>query len=491
MNVTTLSRRSGEIKEINAQEADSAAVDAAVAQAEAAQPALAALSPQQRAVVMDCVADCVEAHTETLAATADDETALGLPRLRGEVGRTASQFRLFGDVLRDGAYLQATIDESSAGQPDMRSVMQPLGVVAVFGASNFPLAFSVPGGDTASALAAGCSVVAKAHPAHPATSEMAASIVAEALAASGLPEGLLGLVHGVDAGRLLVGHPSVSAVGFTGSQRVGELLEREASQRTRPIPFYGELGSMNPAVVMPGLETEALRAFAEALVGSVTLGAGQFCTKPGIVFVPADAEPELAELLVDAFDGQCDFVMLTEDIAQRFARTLDGWSDDGLDLWRAGQATSAAFARTTLEALNGTASRLLEECFGPVTVVVSYQNTESLTAFLEAGDGTLAASVWGSDPETARAMVATLAAKAGRVVWNSFTTGVRVGWSTVHGGPRPATTAPLMTSVGASAIGRWLRPVCYQDMPAELLPEALLDSNPLTIPQRVNGKPTR
>ncbi|NUR85694.1 MAG: aldehyde dehydrogenase (NADP(+)) [Nonomuraea sp.] len=468
-------------------EADSARVDLVVSAAAAAGQAWSATPAEERAEALEAVADALAAHVDELWELADRETALGEVRLRGEVGRTAGQFRLFAQVIRDGGYLDAVIDhaapEATPPRPDVRRVKEPLpGVVAVFAASNFPFAFSVAGGDTVSALAAGCPVVVKAHPGHPGTSEAVARLVRGALP---YPD-LLGLVHGLQAGADLVKHPSVVAAGFTGSVAGGKAVQALIDQRETPIPFFGELGSVNPVVALPSAPKAE---FAAGFAASLTLGVGQFCTNPGLVFAPED--DELRKALVTALEGTAGGPMLGERIRDGYLGGLGRLGElTLLAEGRAGEGALGVTPKLFTTSLEDFASRLpgiAEECFGPAAIVVTYRDAADLPAVLERLDGSLTATVHSTDPAEAEGLVDVLRRKAGRLIWNSWPTGVAVLWSMHHGGPWPATTNAAHTSVGATAIDRWLAPRAYQDWPEELLPEELREDNPLGIPRRVDG----
>ncbi|MER5648480.1 aldehyde dehydrogenase (NADP(+)) [Streptosporangium sp. NPDC002524] len=451
----------------------------------AAHAAGAAWRSADRATALDAVAAALEANVEELWRAADAETALGETRLRGEVGRAAGQFRLFAQVLRDGGHVEAVIDHATAQPPvpDLRRMNHPLpGVAGVFAASNFPFAFSVAGGDTASALAAGCPVVVKAHDGHPATSELSWQIIQRAL-----PDpALLGLVRGLDAGKRLAGHPSVAAVGFTGSIPGGKAVQALIAERPDPIPFYGELGSVNPVVVLPSAARDGL---AQGFAASLTLGTGQFCTNPGLVFVPDDTE-----LLVSVSEAVSETVggpMLTERMQGGYLRGLARLGK--LTPLAEGQPGEGAFAVTPQVFVTDLATfaadlpDLVEECFGPAALVVVYTDPADLPPVLERLDGSLTATIHATDPAEARGSAEVLLRKAGRLIWNGWPTGVAVRWAMHHGGPWPASTAAAHTSVGAAAIRRWLVPTAYQDWPAALLPPELRDDNPLGIPRRVDG----
>jgi NADP-dependent aldehyde dehydrogenase len=464
-------------------ETTDSAVDAIAEAAAAARPAWEAMGPAGRAAALRAVADALDAQAGELAAVADTETALGSTRLTGEVARTTGQLRMFADVLADGGYLDLITSPPGTGVPGLRHMVHPIGPVAVFAASNFPFAFSVAGGDTASALAAGCPVVVKAHEGHPRTSVLTAQIVADALAAAGAPPGTFAAVYGVSAGVRLLQHPAITAAGFTGSVRGGLALAKICAERPVPIPFFGELGSVNPVVILPGAAADRPTEIAAGYAGSLTLGAGQFCTNPGLLFVPDDEGLRLE--IAEAVGASAGAPMLTGRIHESYeaavadltaspvtAPIANGQPGEGP--WG---ATPHAFAITLEEfaaGLPGTA----EEHFGPAGLVITYQSAEDLLPVLARLGGNLAGVIHG-DPDSATDMAAAaqvadvFTRTTGRVVWNGWPTGVAVTWAQQHGGPVPATTAPGYTSVGATAIRRWLVPVTYQDFPAQLLPEPL------------------
>jgi acyl-CoA reductase-like NAD-dependent aldehyde dehydrogenase len=468
-------------------ETDAAGVDLIVSAATAAGAAWRATPAAERAEALEAVADALTASVDDLWQLADGETALGEGRLRGEVARTAGQFRLFAKVIRDGGYLDAIIDHADPSlappQPDVRRIKQPLaGVVAVFAASNFPFAFSVAGGDTASALAAGCAVVVKAHPGHPNTSAQVAKIVRNALP---YPD-LLGLVQGMQAGADLVQHPGVVAAGFTGSVAGGKAIQKLIDDREVPIPFFGELGSVNPVVVLPSASASDVAA---GFATSLTLGVGQFCTNPGLMFVPEG--DELRKALAEAVEGTTGGPMLAERIRDGYLGGVERLGE--LTLLAQGKPGEGSWAVTPkvfvtdLDSFAGKLPRIAEECFGPASVVVTYRDISEVPAVLERLEGSLTATVHGGDPEEASDVAEVLSRKAGRVIWNGWPTGVAVCWAMHHGGPWPSSTTPAHTSVGATAIDRWLTPTAYQDWPAGLLPEELRDENPLGVPRRVDG----
>ncbi|MEN3360119.1 MAG: hypothetical protein V7637_4101 [Mycobacteriales bacterium] len=480
-----------------------AEVDRAARAAAAAAPELAELPLAGRAALLRAAAAALEADREAIVALADAETGLGAGRLGGELTRTRVQLEMFADVVADGTVLEAIIDPADpaalpAPRPDLRRMLLPIGPVAVFAASNFPLAFSVAGGDTASALAAGCPVVVKAHPGHPGLSVHCAQLVSAALAGAGAPAGGFGIVHGVEAGRALVTHPAIAAAGFTGSLAGGRALFDLASSRPDPIPFYGELGSLNPAVVTPGAVAARGPAVAQAFVESMTLGAGQFCTKPGLLFLPTGHG--LTETLARAVTAARFGPLLNDRLRQGFERTaaelaavpgvhpvVPPSTVDGAGGYR----VAPALLRVAAADLAARADELLTECFGPAALLVEYASITDLIAALDALPGTLTATVHAeadSEPVLAAGLLARLSRRAGRVIFGGWPTGVAVSWAQQHGGPWPATTAPLHTSVGMTAVRRFQRPVAYQGLPDALLPEPLRDANPLGIARRVDGR---
>jgi NADP-dependent aldehyde dehydrogenase len=502
--VWSVDPRTGKQREQVAVEATAEEVDAAVRAAAAALPALADRSVRSR--LLRAAAGLLEQHGSDVVASADAESALGVPRLTGELARTAFQLRAFADVVDEGAYLDVIIDHPDPAaqpipRPDLRRYKIPLGVVAVYAASNFPLAFSVPGGDTASALAAGCPVVVKAHPDHPATSALCADLLRQAAVSVGLPADTVVLVHGFQAGVELVRHPLVSAAGFTGSVPGGRALFDAAAARPKPIPFHGELGSLNPVVVTEAAAAERPEQIGTGLAGSFTLGNGQFCTKPGFVLVPAGGDGDrLVTALTGAAEGALPGVLLDGRMRDNFLKgaaaraALPGVTapvtpgDGGDPAVRPGYVVADAADLSE----PGAYDLLLDECFGPLTVVVRYAGAGDLAAVLDRLPGNLTATAHlGADEAAedgghAAALLTRLSALAGRVLVNGWPTGVAVTASQHHGGPYPATTS-TSTSVGGTAIERWLRPVAYQDTPPALLPPELRDGNPLGLPRRVDG----
>ncbi len=470
------------------------AITAAIAEAA---PEVAASSRSERARWLVAVAAALDDVVDGLVSVADAETALGDTRLRGEVARTTGQLRLFARVIGEGSYLEATIDhadtEAVPPRPDLRRMLHPIGPVAVFAASNFPFAFSVAGGDTASALAAGCPVVVKGHSGHPELSALTAEAVQNGLLEAGAPRGAFALIGGREAGRSLVKDPAIRAVGFTGSLDGGKALFDLANARPDPIPFYGELSSLNPVVITRRAAQARADELATGLVGSFTLGVGQFCTKPGLVFVPMGAgfEEAVAAAVEDAPSGR----MLNDRIADDFARSLQTILTSGEIEIIAGdpsQATSRGVASPVVVATSGATlmatSRLAEECFGPFTLLVRYSDENELAEALASVPGSLTATVHAEpeEHEDLGPLLDRLRQLAGRVILGGWPTGVSVSWAQHHGGPWPSTTSPLHTSVGASAIRRFLRPIAYQNVPRVLLP-AELREGPVEIPRRIDG----
>ena len=470
-------------------------VAAAVALAAAAAPAVAAAAPAERAGWLRAVADALEGAAEHLAETADQETGLGRERVDGEVLRAAAQLRHYADAAVEGSWLDATIDH--AGGPngaDLRRANVPVGPVAVFAASNFPFAFGVPGNDTGAALAAGCPVVVKGHPAQPRLSAALAEVMTSALADAGAPAGTFGHIAGFAAGEQLALHPGVTAVAFTGSPAGGFALCGLVASRPVPIPVFAELGTVNPVVVTPAAAAARGDEIASGLVESATLGFGQFCTKPGLVLVPAGSG--LPDRVATALGERAPRGwLLTAGIAAAYAAGVGTLLDAGGDLLAHAPAHTSGWA-VSAAVVSTTADQVLRqpvfhrECFGPVTVLVEYDNSEQRDAVLSSLPGSLAASVFAEPEETAElaALVARLSASAGRVVVDGFPTGVATSWAQHHGGPWPATTAPAYTSVGAGGLRRFVRPVCLQDAPDAVLPPAVRDENPWGVPQRVNGR---
>ncbi|MBZ0291946.1 MAG: aldehyde dehydrogenase (NADP(+)) [Anaerolineae bacterium] len=483
-------------------------INDAVTAATAAFEQIRAFPAAKLADFLDAVAAEIEALGDVLLETADMETGLGLPRLTGERGRTTGQLRAFASLLREGSYVEAIIDTAlpdrqPAPRPDIRRMLVPLGPVGVFSASNFPFAFAVAGGDTASAFAAGCPVIVKAHPGHPATSELFAQAITQAVEKQGFPAGMFSLLQGneVSVGQNLVKHPGVKAIGFTGSLRAGRAIYDAAAARQEPIPVYAEMGSINPIVILPGALEARGEALAEGLVGSVTLGSGQFCTNPGLVML---VKGESANAFIGHVKAQMQAkapgVLLNEHIEQGLAQTVKKtMARPSVKKLIGGEVIeegSYCYQHTLLQTTSADFrhdAQLQTEHFGPVTMFVLCDSLEDLQATIASLHGQLTATIHAedSDIKAAAPVLSLLREKAGRLLWNGFPTGVEVVYSMQHGGPYPATTAPGTTSVGMTAIKRFLRPVAYQNIPESLLPDALKSANPLGILRIINNEYTR
>lgn len=484
--------------------ATAAEVDEAVQLASQAFAAYSKTSGKARAALLHRAADVFELHRDALAERAHLETALPMPRLLGEVSRTAGQLRLFASVVEEGSWVNARIDPALPDRqplprPDIRSMLRPLGPVAVFGASNFPLAFSVAGGDTASALAAGCPVVVKAHPAHPGTGELAAQIIAEAVASEGLHPGVFSLLFdsGLEVGSKLVKHPLIRAVAFTGSLRGGRALMDLAAARPDPIPCFTEMSSGNPVFVLPGALRKGAGTLAKGLFGSFTLGAGQFCTKPGIVLVPdSDGASDFIEELNAHIEGSGPSALLTAGIAREYSRATQARESQVRLSSHAREAENTSEFSVRAKLFEASVDDLLanpslaDEIFGPDTLLVHCNGTLDYLRAAAALEGHLTATLLGDDEDLAanRELIQLLEQKAGRLIFNGFPTGVEVCHAMVHGGPYPATSDPRFTSVGSLAIYRFARPVCFQGFPQAMLPPELQDANPLGITRLRDGK---
>jgi 2,5-dioxopentanoate dehydrogenase len=481
--------------------ATEAEVDEAVRLAQEAAPRLLASSGTERAALLRAIASRLEAAAAELVPRVMAESALPEPRVRGELGRTCFQLRLFAEVAEEGSWVEARLDagdpaRSPLPKPDLRSALQPLGPVAIFGASNFPLAFGALGGDTASALAAGCPVVVKAHPLNPGTSELVARLAQAAVAELGLPPGTFSLLF--DAGHAvasrLVRHPGIRAVGFTGSFRGGKALLELAATRPEPIPVYAEMGSVNPLTVLPEALASRGEAIGKTVGASVLNGVGQFCTCPGlVVLVKGRGFEAFRDALAHTLQGGAPAPMLGEDIARAYEAGLARRKASGASAaFPPKQAPPGCGAPALLEVSAQqflSDPSLVEEVFGPLALLVACEVEAERRAVLAALPGQLTATLWtdAADEGLAAELLPLLAARAGRVLFNGVPTGVEVGHAMVHGGPWPATSAPATTSVGTRAITRWARPVCYQDAPETLLPAALRQDNPLSLWRMRNG----
>ena len=483
-------------------------VDLAVRLASDAFAAYSHTTGRDRGAFLRSIAAKIESISAQIVARAGQETALPQARLQGETARTCAQLRLFAEVAEEGSWVAARIDRADparkpAPKPDIRSLLRPLGPVVVFGASNFPLAFSVAGGDTASALASGNTVIVKAHAAHPGTGELVGRMVQESVRECGLPEGVFSLLFGSGAeiGTSLMKHPLVKAGGFTGSRTAGRILMDVAASRPEPIPFYAEMSSTNPVFILPGALRERGDAIAAGLHTSFTMGAGQFCTKPGMVFLPAGKDADsFKEKLEQLVAVSPPFHLLTKTIHSAYDSALaERKIDTSVTLVAeasppadaAGFAANSALFETDATAFLG--SDLAAEIFGPTTLLVRHAVRDQLLDIGRSLEGQLTATIHGTEQDLHdfADLVAILETKAGRLIFNGFPTGVEVCHAMVHGGPYPSTSDGRSTSVGTRAIFRFTRPVCYQGFPDEALPAELKDSNPLRILRMVDGQSNR
>lgn len=457
---------------------------------------------EQRAQFLEAIGDEIMAIGDDLLERGSKETALPIARLTGERGRTVNQMKLFASLVRDGWYVESRIDTAQPDReplpkPDVRQMKVPLGPVGVFGASNFPLAFSVAGGDTASALAAGCPVVFKGHPAHPGTSEYVASAIIKAAEKTGMPDGVFSMIIGpsISVGSALVKHPFIKAIGFTGSFRGGKALFDLANQRDEPIPVFAEMGSSNPVFILPDAQETRGSEIGKQLAGSVTLGVGQFCTNPGLTVLPKSAHSEsLLQVMTESLN-EFEGTMLTKGIKEAFSQGIGKFSGEGIKqltkssaddsvVGQAYQVEYSTFKENT---------SLAEEVFGPSTLVIDANDKQDILELARNLKGHLTATIIGTDKDLKEyaELVEILENKVGRIIFNGYPTGVEVCHSMHHGGPYPATTDSRTTSVGTGAIKRFLRPICYQDMPQDMLPDALKDGNPLGIWRLVDGELTK
>nr|WP_299385887.1 aldehyde dehydrogenase (NADP(+)) [Allomuricauda sp.] len=460
---------------------------------------------EKRAVFLENIGKQIMALGDELLERCAAETALPLGRLQGERGRTVNQLNLFAQVLREGSWVDARIDTAIPDrQPipksDIRLMNMAIGPVAVFGASNFPLAFSVAGGDTASALAAGCPVIVKGHPAHAGTSDLVAQAVIAAAKESGMPDGVFSLVQGNTnaVGGALVKHKHIKAVGFTGSYGGGKALFDIAAQRPEPIPVFAEMGSVNPVFILPSTLEKNGADIASALVGSIALGVGQFCTNPGLVFAQgSEALESFEKALAENANGVGAAEMLTATIKNTYNTRVDQYKkmemlEELTDNKDSTQKVTPSIFKTDVAKFAKEES-LSEENFGPSSILVEASAEEEIYEVARNLEGHLTATILGdeADLEKHADLIAILEQKVGRLIINGYPTGVEVCHSMVHGGPFPATTAPSTTSVGTKAIERFVRPVCYQNFPDNLLPNPLKNSNPDGIWRLVNGERTK
>ncbi len=482
-------------------------IDLAVKKAVAAFPAFMEIGSGRRAELLESIATEIENLGDSLIQRCMQETALPEARLTGERGRTVNQLRLFAEVVREGSWADARIDTAMPDRqpvpkPDIRQMLIPLGPVGIFGASNFPLAFSVAGGDTASALAAGCPVVVKAHPLHPGTSELVGRAIISAIKKLGMPEGIFSLIQGEtnETGMQLVTHPGITAIGFTGSFQGGKAIFDAANRREIPIPVYAEMGSVNPVFILPGAMKTRKNEIAAGLVNSFTLGVGQFCTNPGVV-VMMDGEDTKAfnDTIVDKTRGSAQGTMLSSAIKQRYSsgitKLMESMEVELLASGSGEEESNKAKANifTTTAAAFSANKHLADEVFGPSTLEVRGNNKDELLKVAENLGGHLTATIHGTEADLQEYadLVRILKRKVGRLIFNGFPTGVEVCHSMTHGGPFPATTDTRTTSVGTLAIKRFARPVSFQDFPDSALPEELKSNNPMGIWRMIDGEITR
>ena len=489
-------------------EAGEAEVSRALDLAESAAVQLRGFSAEHTAEFLMAIREEINGLGDQLIARVSQESGLDPERLKGERDRTVNQLKLFADLAKEGSWVDARIDTAlpdrkPLARPDIRRMLQPIGPVAVFGASNFPLAFSVAGGDTASAFAARNPVIVKAHPAHPGTSELVASAIVRAAKAKAMPDGTFSMLHSVkpETSLALVRHPKTRAVAFTGSERAGRALFDAAAKRPDPIPVFAEMGSVNPVFVLPDALQEKATSIAEGLYRSVTLGVGQFCTCPGLVFgISSGGFRQFVGRLTEMFEQATPGTMLNPAICKGY-----------MEKFKAAAATSGVEAH--ISSRSGDPQRtegqpgllatdlktwknnrtLHEEIFGPATVVVECASEAELADAAKVLEGSLTATIHGTPEELGKQpkLIDQLSQKAGRLIFNGYPTGVEVGYAMHHGGPYPATTDEKFTSVGAAAIYRFARPVCYQNFPEHLLPAELQNANPRKIWRTVDGRLTR
>ena len=484
---------------------DAGDVEAACTAAAEAFGTYRSTASEERARFLEAIATNIEAIRDTLISRAVLESGLPQARITGEVGRTTGQLRLFASVLREGSWNGARIDpalpdRTPAPRPDLRQRTVPLGPVAVFSASNFPLAFSVAGGDTASALAAGCPVVVKGHDAHPGTSELVGRAISDAVTAAGLPAGTFSLLFGSgpDLGIALVTDPRIKAVGFTGSRSGGTALVAAAAARSEPIPVYAEMSSINPVFLLDGALANRGADLGRAFVASLTMGSGQFCTNPGLVIgVDGPGLDTFVDAARDALAGAPATPMLTPTIAGSYASGVESLRQ-AAELVARGEPqssqTSCQAALFTTNASTFLASDTLQaEVFGSSSLIVRCADLDEMHAVAAGMEGQLTATVHADeiDHPAAADLLPLLELKAGRILFNGWPTGVEVCHAMVHGGPSPATSDSRTTSVGSRAIERFLRPVCYQDVPTSLLPPAITDGNPEHLWRRIDGRLTQ
>jgi alpha-ketoglutaric semialdehyde dehydrogenase len=482
-------------------------VDRAAQLAEEAFAIFRKTTGEQRAALLERIADEILALGDDLINRASLETGLPTARITGERGRTIGQLKMFAEVAREGSWVDARIDTAipdrqPVPKPDLRRMLIPMGPVVVFGSSNFPLAFSVAGGDTASALATGNPVIVKAHSGHPGTTELVATAIRRAVTACNLPAGVFSMLHGSGKviGMALVKHPRVQAVGFTGSRAAGRALFDAAGARPDPIPVFAEMSSLNPVFILPGAMQERTLQLAEGLKGSITMGVGQFCTKPGLIFgVKSSDFDKLRQTLADLIAGVAPASMLHRGICDAYHQGLVHVSGkEGVQVLGRSQSPpepnkthGEAVVALTDAARFQRSPELAEEVFGPFALIVTADAVADLEAVARSLEGQLTATIHGTteDLRQAQGLIRLLERKAGRLIINGFPTGVEVCPSMTHGGPSPATTDARFTSVGTGALLRFVRPISYQNFPADQLPDELKDGNPLKLRRTKNGQP--
>jgi NADP-dependent aldehyde dehydrogenase len=458
------------------------------------------LSGKEKGAFLEVLAEILETHRAEIVPLAIKESNLPEGRIIGELGRTTGQIRLFANLIKEGSWVEATIDPAMPDRTplpraDIRRFLTPLGPVVVFGASNFPLAFSTAGGDTISALASGCPVIYKAHPAHPETSRKVADCIHQALVKCGLPSGLFTHVEGgIAEGQALVKHPIAKAVAFTGSHAGGKALFDLANQRENPIPVYAEMGSVNPIFTFPQKLEKDISGLAKAFIGSLTLGVGQFCTNPGLIFVPENQAKAFEAAIAGELKDIAVAPMLHPGIAQAYYDSIQFLeSREELRWVKVADPKHLINGSTALAEIKAEDwlkdSLFQKEVFGAFAMMVVYKSEDELLEIAEKLHGQLTITVW-AEPEELKNqlyLLNLLEEKCGRLLFKGVPTGVEVGFAMQHGGPFPSTSDSRSTSVGAHAIKRFARPIAFQDMPQDLLPEALRDGNPLGIWRMVSG----
>lgn len=497
----TMNPRTNSENEYEFYEATKEEVNAAIEKAAGAFEIYKNTSPKDRAAFLRAIGEEINNLGNELIDTYVTESALPEGRAKGECARTVGQLLSFAEMLEEGSWVEAIITNGE-GKPDLRRMLIPIGPVAVFGASNFPLAFSTAGGDTASALAAGCPVVVKSHPLHAATGEMVSQAIVEAARKTGMPDGVFSNLNssGIEVGQWLVTHPKIKAVGFTGSIKAGTALNELASKRPEPIPVYAEMGSVNPVVVLPSAVEEKAEYWAQQYAGSITAGTGQFCTNPGLLIgLAGEKFDEFVKKLGEGIQAMEPSCMLSPSIKKQYEKSRSGVLANGgfSEVGKLDRPVEDNFAQQHVIAVS--AERFInnkafhQEVFGPFSVVVRCKDKKELDEVLQHLEGQLTGTVLSSDEgelEKFSQSVDVLRSKVGRLIYNNVPTGVDVSPAMTHGGPFPATTDSKFTSVGLTAVKRWVRPVSYQDWPNKLLPRELQNENPLGILRTINKKVT-